>query len=147
MEAACGGEEVHADGVDIVVPGATLAENSPLVVRGRDIGLRRRFTMADSGDQVLLETIEPGGLLRRVRGEYRARAASADQVLSPKLMIIADGRCRVQVARRLIYDADGKAEFLEQLTPTLDAVEAREAVNPPVPAIAHGEESEARAAY
>jgi subtilisin family serine protease len=116
------------------------------VVRGREIGLRRRFAMTDSGDQVLLETIESGGLLRRVRGEYRSPAGSADQILSPTLMIVADGRCRVQVARRLSYDADGKAEYLEQLSPGLDAVETREAVNPPVPAMLEGEESEARGA-
>ena len=146
VQAACGGEEVHADGSEIVVPGGTLVEKSPLVVRGREIGLRRRFAMTGSGDQMLLETIEPGGLLRRVRGEYRSPAGSADQILSPILTIVADGRCRVQVARRLIYDADGKAEYLEQLTPGLDAVETREAVNPPVPAMLAGEEPEARGA-
>ena len=146
VEAACGGDAVHADGQEIVVPGGTRVEKVPLVVRGREIGLRRRFAMADSGDQILLETIEPDGVLRRVHGEYRAPAGSATRVLSPKLMIVADGRCRVQVARRLIYDAHGKAEFLEQLTPTLDAVEIREPVNPPVPAMVKGEEPEARGA-
>ena len=138
--AACGGEGVHEDGSEILVPGGTLVEKSPLVVRGREIGLRRRFAIVDSGDQVLLETIEPDGLLRRVRAEYRSPAKSTDGVLFPTLMIVADGQCRVQMARRLIYDADGKAAFLEQLSPALDAVEVREAVNPPVPA-ADGSES------
>ncbi len=146
VEAACGGKGVHEDGSEILVPGGALVEKSPLVVRGREIGLRRRFAMIDSGDQVLLETIEPDGLLRRVRAEYRSPAASADGILSPTLMIVADGQCRVQVARRLIYDADGKAAFLEQLSPALDAVEVREAVNPPVPAMPAGEGSETREA-
>jgi hypothetical protein len=146
VAAACGGEGVHQDGSEIEVPGGTLVEKSPLVVGGREIGLRRRFAMIDSGDQVLLETIESDGLLRRVRAEYRSPSASADRILSPTLMIVADGQCRVQVARRLIYDADGKAAFLEQLSPGLDAVEIREAVNPPVPAMLEGEESEARGA-
>ncbi len=144
VKAACGGEDVHADGEKIVLPGGTLVEMSPLVVRGRKIGQRRRFVMADSGDQVLLETIEPGGLLRRVRGEYQAPAGSTNRVLHPKLTIVADGQCRVQTARRLIYDADGNAEYLEQLTPALDEVQTREPLNPPVPAMAEGEDPEAR---
>ena len=144
VEAVCGGERVHADGEEIVLPGGTLVEKSPLVVRGREIGRRRRFDMADSGDQVLLETIQPGGLLRRVIGEYHAPAGNANQVLRPKLTIVADGQCRVQMARRLIYDADGKAEYLEQLTAALDEVQTREPLNPPVPAMAEGGEPEAR---
>jgi len=144
VQAVCGGAGVHADGETIVLPGGTLVEKSPLVVRGREVGLRRRFSMAESGDQVLLETIQPGALLRRVRGEYQVPAGDAGQALRPMLMIIADGRCRVQMARRLIYDADGNAEYLEQLTPTLDGVQTREPLNPPVPAMAEGEEREAR---
>ncbi|GMQ75541.1 MAG: hypothetical protein BMS9Abin01_0792 [Gammaproteobacteria bacterium] len=144
VQAVCGGAGVHADGETIVLPGGTLVEKSPLVVRGREVGLRRRFSMVDSGDQVLLETIQPGALLRRVRGEYQVPAGDANQALRPMLMIVADGRCRVQMARRLIYDADGEAEYLEQLTPALDGVQTREPLNPPVPVMAKGEESEGR---
>ena len=123
VEAVCGGAEVHADGSEIVVRGASIAESSPLVVRGRDMGLRRLFRVDGSTDEFSLETIEPGGLLRRVRAVYRAPAA--DGALLPTLMVLADGQCRVQVARRLVYDGDGKAEYLEQLTPALDGVEIR----------------------
>ena len=123
VEAVCGGADVHADGEDVVLPGGTLVEKSPLVVRGREIGQRRRFAMADSADKVLLETIEPGGLLRRVRAEMHTSTGKANQALQPTIVIVADGQCRVQTARRLIYDADGKAEYLEQLTPALDAVQ------------------------
>jgi len=142
VKAVCGGEGVHADGETVVLPGGTLVEKSPLVVRGREVGLRRRFNMADSGDQVLLETIQPGALLRRVRGEYQVAAGDSNQALRPMLMVVADGRCRVQMARRLIYDADGEAEYLEQLTPALDGVQTRDPLNPPVPAV--GEEREGR---
>jgi hypothetical protein len=135
VEAVCGGGAVHADGVDMVLPGARMVEKSPLVVRGREIGWRRRFAMIESGDQVLLETIEPGGLLRRVRAELLAPGPSDAQALLPTLNIVADGQCRVQTARRLIYDADGKAEYLEQLSPTLAEVQTREPLNPPVPAM------------
>jgi len=140
VEAVCGGAEVHADGTKIVLPGATLAEKSPLVVRGREIGLRRRFLLPGSGEQVLLETIEPGALLRRVHAELHAPVAGVDQAPRPILAIIADGQCRVQTARRLIYDADGNAEYLEQLRPALDEVQSREPLNPPVPAPVEGGE-------
>lgn len=133
VEAVCGGVDVHAGGQDIVVPGAALVEKSPLVVRGREVGWRRRFVASGSGDQLLLETIEPGGLLRRVRAEMDAPVGSAQRSLRPVLTIIADGQCRVQMARRLVYDTDGGAEYLEQLSPGLDEVQIREPLNPPVP--------------
>jgi hypothetical protein len=142
VQAVCGGAAVHADGEDIVIPGGTMIEKSPLVVRGREVGQRRRFAMADSGDRVLLETIEPGGLLRRVRAELHTSAGNVNQGLRPAVVIVADGQCRVQTARRLIYDADGNAEYLEQLTPALDAVHVREPLNPPVPVMAQGGEPE-----
>jgi len=142
VQAVCGGEAVHADGEDVAIPGATLIEKSPLVVRGREIGQRRRFSMADSGDRVLLETIEPGGLLRRVRAELHTPVGAANQGLQPAVVIVADGQCRVQTARRLIYDSDGNAEYLEQLTPALDAVQIREPLNPPVPAMVQETEPE-----
>jgi hypothetical protein len=141
VEAVCGGEGVHAEGQEIAVAGTRLIEASPLVLRGREIGLRRRFAVIDSSDQMLLETLAPGGGLRRVRGEYRVPVEGGTRGLRPRLMIVADGQCRVQVARRLVYDADGKAEYLEQLTQALDDVEAREPLNPPVPEPVEGEEA------
>ena len=142
VQAVCGGAAVHADGEDVVLPGGSLVESSPLVVRGREVGQRRHFLMDDSGAKVLLDTIEPGGLLRRVHAELHAPTGNADQALQPTIVIVADGRCRVQMARRLIYDAHGRAEYLEILTPALDAVQIREPLNPPVPAIAQGVDRE-----
>ena len=141
VEAVCGGAEVHADGSDIVVAGASVVEKSPLVVRGREVGLRRRFAIDGSGDELSLETIDPGGLLRRIRSVYRVPGGDGGALL-PTLMIVADGQCRVQVARRLIYDDEGKAEYLEQLTQALDDVQIREPLNPPVPAAVEGEAAE-----
>lgn len=143
VESVCGGEGVHAEGQEIAVAGTTLIETSPLVVRGREIGLRRRFSVVDSSDQMLLETLAPNGGLRRVRAEYRVPVQGGTRGLQPRLTIIADGQCRVQVARRLVYDADGKAEYLEQLTRALDDVEAREPLNPPVPEAEQVEEAAA----
>jgi hypothetical protein len=136
VEAVCGGADVHADGADIVLQGFNLTQKTPLVVRGRDIGWRRRFERSDGGGQILLETIEPGALLRRVRAEWHAPVASANPERRPTVTIIADGQCRVQTARRLIYAPDGNAEYLEQLSPGLDEVQVREPLNPPVPALA-----------
>lgn len=142
VEAVCGGEEVHADGSDIAVDGASLAEKSPLVVRGREVGLRRRFAVDGSRDELSLDTIAPGGLLRRIRSVYRAPVGGGGGALLPTLMVVADGQCRVQAARRLVYGGEGKAEYLEQLSQTLDDVQAREPLNPPVPAMVSGEASE-----
>lgn len=133
VESVCGGEGVHAGGEEVAVAGATLVDTSPLVFRGREVGLRRRFSVVDSSDQMLLETIAPDGRLRRVRGEYRVQVGVASPRLRPQLLIIADSQCRVQTARRLVYDADGEAEFLELLTPALDESQTREPLNPPVP--------------
>ncbi len=134
VEAVCGGEGVHADGQEYSLANGTLVEKSPLIVRGREVGTRRIFALGASGDRIWLETIDPGGALRRVRGEYRA-PVSANRGVRPRLMIVADGQCRVQMARRLVYDSQGEAEFIEQLTPALDGVETREPLNPPVPAL------------
>ncbi len=141
VQAVCGGEAVHADAEELALAGATRLEKSPLVVRGRDIGWRRRFAIEGGSGQLLLESIEPGGMLRRVRGEYRAPVADTSKGLQARLMIVADGQCRVQTVRRLIYDADGEAEFLEQLSTALDEVLTREPLNPPVPALEESEES------
>ncbi|NIM29352.1 MAG: S8 family serine peptidase [Gammaproteobacteria bacterium] len=133
VNAVCGGEGVHADGEEMAIPGATLLEKSPLVVRGREVGVRRQFSVIDSGDQMRLQTFEPGEGFRRITGEYWAPGAGAGEALQPHLLIVADGQCRVQTARRLVYDAGGKAEYLELLSATLDDVQTREALNPPVP--------------
>jgi hypothetical protein len=133
VEAVCGGEGVHADAEEIALAGATLVDKSPVVLRGREGGLRRRFAINDSSDQLLLETIAPDGGLRLIRGEYRVPVGGAAQGLAPHVMIIADSQCRVRTARRLVYDADGQAEYLELLTPALDDVQTREPLNPPVP--------------
>jgi hypothetical protein len=133
VNAVCGGEGVHADGQEIAIAGARLVEKSPLVVRGQELGMRRRFSVIDSGDQMRLQTFEPSGGFRRITGEYWSPVAGASGELQPRLLIVADGQCRVQTARRLVYDAAGKVEYLERLTPALDEVDAREALNPPVP--------------
>ena len=112
-------------------------ETAPLVVRGRDVGLRRRYAIADTGDQLVLETIEPGGLLRRVRALYRIPLGGG---MAPSIMAVADGQCRVQVARRLVYGDGDRPEYLEQLTRSLDEVEVREPLNPPVPVATEAEE-------
>ena len=48
----------------------------------------------------------------------------------------------MQIARRLVYDADGKAEYLERLTPALDEVQARQPLNAPVPVLMQAEDGQ-----
>ena len=134
VEAVCGGESVHAAGGGIAVADSTLLEEAPLVVRGREVGTRRRYAVAGGGGEVLLETIAPAGSLRRISAQHSAPLAARGGALHPLLMILADGQCRVQTARRLAYDAAGEAHMLEVLNASLDAVETREPINPPVPA-------------
>jgi len=133
VEAVCGGDSVHAAGGEIAVADSVLVDETPLVVRGREVGTRRRYAIAEGGGEVLLETIAPGGNLRRISVQHRAPLPARDQDLHPALLLLADGQCRVQTARRLVYDAAGEAQTLEVLAPSLDAVETREPVNPAVP--------------
>jgi hypothetical protein len=124
------GEPQGAGGEEVLVAGGILVEATPLVVRGREVGWRRRFALEGGGDQVLVEGIAPDGVLRRVRAEYHVATAAG---LLPKIMVLADGSCLIQTARRLVYDVTGKAEAIEALDATLSNVEVSEPLNPPVP--------------
>lgn len=134
VESLCGGAAAHAEAQEPAPAGMALVDKSPLVIRGRRVGTRRRFALADGSGEMLLESIEPGGRLHRIRGEYHAAAGDANVALRPQAIIVADGQCRVRTARRLTYDAHGDAEYIEQLSPALDEVRTREPLNPPVPA-------------
>ena len=51
----------------------------------------------------------------------------------PEVLAILDHRCALRAARRLLYDPDGLAEWLEDLDDTLQPNGHREPLNPPVP--------------
>ncbi|MDX1434643.1 MAG: S8 family serine peptidase [Gammaproteobacteria bacterium] len=123
VASACAGDAAQ-------VAGARLVGSEPLVVRGHEVGWRRRYVLDDGTAQVLLDGIAPGGGLRRVRAQLDAVTPGR---LSPRLLILADGECRAQLARRLVYGADGRAEYLEQLADDLATVAVREPLDAPVP--------------
>ena len=130
VQSACPSEIPQEGAVGVALEDVTLVEETPLIVRSRKMGWRRRFMVHESGAQVMLEGIAPGGTLRRVVAEYHLPTQSG---LRPQLMVLADARCRIQTGRRLIYDADGRAESIERLDAALADVEVREPLNPPVP--------------
>lgn len=91
--------------------------------------LRREIRLVNGdGDLALLATaLRPGGQLRRLAIEVRGLTDDR-----PLLLALADGGCDIVQARALDY-RDGRAAELLILAPDLEAVLAREALDPPVP--------------
>ncbi len=128
---ACADEGAAADDIAAALPGGavTLADD-PLAMGGTSFGWRRRFELA-AGGRLRLLRLAPMGALRRIEAEYAAPHAGAPR---PELMVVAGPDCRVRAARRLVYDAAGRAEAIELLDGALAPTGAREPLNPPVPA-------------
>ncbi len=123
-EATASAEMATALGDDAV----TLADE-PLTMGGESFGWRRRFGFAMG--ELRLTRLAPWGSLRRIEAEY---AAADGAKLRPEMVAIAGPDCRVHSARRLAYDAAGRAEAIEILDPALAPTGEREPLNPPVPA-------------
>ncbi|MDX1512788.1 MAG: S8 family serine peptidase [Gammaproteobacteria bacterium] len=116
-------------GMGAALGGAIRIGLSPITMRGTEVGTRTRFMLKD-GARIYVERFAPGGALRRLVLVYHAPSARSYR---PEWMVFADGRCRVLAGRRLVYDEDGHATYLERTDPSLRQVEAREPLNPPVP--------------
>ena len=127
---ALGCAEAPAEDMAAALPGggAVLAD-VPLVIGGESFGWRRRFDLA-AGGRLRLMRLAPWGELRRIEAEYAAPSHAGSR---PELMVIAGPDCSVTAARRLLYDAEGRAETIEMLDPRLAPTGVREALNPPVP--------------
>jgi hypothetical protein len=97
---------------------------------GTPFRAHHRVLMPGGGEWVV-NRVSPGGRLRRISLEWHAPAAGGPR---PALAVNASGDCRVTEGRRLIYDADGRAQTLEILSRDLTSVVLRESLNPPVPA-------------
>lgn len=89
----------------------------------------RRWTYPLEGGRLVLDWIAPRGRLPHIRLQYDSGQGSR-----PELLAIVDHRCTLQTARRLHYDPDGAAAWLEELDDTLQPNGHREPLNPPVPA-------------
>ena len=128
---ACAEEPLAADDMAAALPGGGgLVDDEPLAMGGMSFGWRRRFDLA-AGGRLRIMRLEPFGALRRVEAEYDAPHGGARR---PEAAVVAGPDCAVRAARRLLYDAEGRAEAIEVLDPSLVPTGAREPLNPPVPA-------------
>jgi hypothetical protein len=88
----------------------------------------RRWTYPADDGRLILDWLWPRGQLPHFMVQYASVQGSRPEVLA-----IVDHRCAVRAARRLLYDPDGLAEWLEELDDTLQPNGHREPLNPPVP--------------
>ncbi|MEE8122642.1 MAG: S8 family serine peptidase, partial [Alphaproteobacteria bacterium] len=109
--------------------GAVVLADEPLRMGEMSFGWRRRFGLA-TGARVRLTRLAPRGALRRIEAEYAAPHGGAPR---PEVIVIAGPDCRLRAARRLLYDADGRAEAIEMLDSALVPTGASEPLNPPAP--------------
>lgn len=127
--AACAPKQDQDTSIAAALGGAVRLDVAPMEIRGRAVGARTRFLLKD-GARVFVERFAPDGVLRRVVIVYHAPPARSRR---PEWMVFANGDCRVLAGRRLIYDGPGAAVYLEATDATLERVEVREPLNPPVP--------------
>ncbi len=88
----------------------------------------RRWTYPVADGLLILDWVWPRGQLPHYMVQYASVQGSRPEVLA-----ILDHRCSVRAARRLLYDPDGLAEWLEDLDDTLQPNGHRQPLNPPVP--------------
>jgi hypothetical protein len=88
----------------------------------------RRWTYPTADGHLILDWVWPRGQLPHFMVQYASVQGSRPEVLA-----ILDHRCAVRAARRLLYDPDGLAEWLEDLDDTLQPNGHRQPLNPPVP--------------
>ncbi len=125
-----GGGEDSAAAIAAALPGgAVVIAETPLKMGETSFGWRRRFALA-TGARLRLTRLAPFGTLRRIEAEYSAVHAGSPR---PEVMVVAGANCRVSAARRLIYDADGRAEAIEVLDSEFAPTGKREPLNPPLP--------------
>jgi Subtilase family len=89
----------------------------------------RRWTYPVAEASLIIDWIWPPGQLPYISVQYDGVQGSRPEVLA-----IVDHRCTLRAARRLLYDPDGVAAWLEELDEALQPNGHREPLNPPVPA-------------
>jgi len=127
--AACGPPDDDGVAMGAALGGAIRVDLEPIEMRGAAMGSRERFVLKNGG-RVYVERFAPGGDLRRVVIVYHA---PPERFRNPEWMVFADARCRILGGRRLAYDDEGRAAHIERTDASLERVEVREPLNPPVP--------------
>jgi hypothetical protein len=113
------------------ISGARGIAEDPLVMRGATIGWERRFALPDAAE-IRIESVAPGGQLRRLLIEYHAPEPGGGT--RPGMALTADGSCAVTSGRRLLYEPGSPHPVaIEHLDRALESTGDREPLNPPVP--------------
>lgn len=127
--ATCSGADDDGVTMGEALGGAIRLEREPMEIRDTVVGTRDRF-MLKNGARVFVERFAPGNTLRRAVFVYHA---PPERFRNPEWMVFADARCRILGGRRLIYDGGHNAAYIERTDASLERVEVREPLNPPVP--------------
>lgn len=127
--AVCEGPESAEDNVALAMGGGILLNTEPLMARGLRIGERALFMLKD-GARVSVERFAPGERLRRLSLVYYAGERERRRA---EWMIMTDPGCRPLRGWRLIYDGPGGPLAIERTDASLEQMEVREPLNPPVP--------------
>jgi len=133
--AACTESGREGEAIGKALGGAVRLDIESLKIQDREVGTRTGYEFRD-GARIFVERFAPGGSLRRVVVVYHAPAERARR---PEWMVFADSECRIVSGRRLVYDGPGAPAFIERTDASLDRVEVREPLNPPVPEGGAGE--------
>jgi Subtilase family len=89
----------------------------------------RRWVYELTDGRLTLDWVTPRNQLPQLQAQY-----DSDKGARPEVLAIVDHRCTLRAARRLHYDPEGIAEWLEDLDDALQPNGHREPLNPPVPA-------------
>ncbi len=89
-------------------------------------GIRRVFDLPEG--RLAIDWLAPQGELENIRLQIDAAAGR-----QPLLYVMLDGHCRVQTARRIDYDAEGRPREILHLNGTLAPTGQVELIDPPIP--------------
>jgi subtilisin family serine protease len=130
LEALCGNQAPTAARLAADLDGARIEDERVDDIGGAP-GRWRAVLALDDGGRLHLNRLYPGGRLRRLTVAYHEPVPSGGT--RPRLQATATADCAVIDARRLGYDAAGRAETLAILAADLETVTGQEPLNPPVP--------------
>lgn len=130
VAATCNVKEQNAATVAGQLDGAQLVDETRTKLRETMQRIRRTFRIS-SGNEIRSTAIRRDGTLMRFLVEVFQHLD--EPTLRPDSLAIADGACRTLNGRRITNDSTGRANELIFLSATLDTIEFRESLNPPIP--------------
>lgn len=110
--------------------GVPIHSSSDVVVQGQRMGWRATFNLGD--DSLRVQRLAPDNRFRGARLEWWKSG-------KPELAVSVDADCSVRIARRMIFDADGREQAVVHLDTELNDTSTVDLLNPPVPAAAVSE--------